>query len=37
MSSAGEKYQCTKCGNIVEVKTGGSGTLSCCGVPMQKI
>ncbi|MBN2134579.1 MAG: desulfoferrodoxin FeS4 iron-binding domain-containing protein [Acidobacteria bacterium] len=37
MSSAGEKYQCTKCGNTVEVKTGGSGTLACCGVPMQKI
>lgn len=36
-SEKGEKYQCPKCGNTVEVQKGGSGTLVCCGVPMQKI
>ena len=28
-------YKCAKCGNIVEVLTGGAGTLVCCGEPMQ--
>ncbi len=27
-------YKCEHCGNIVEVLTGGNGTLVCCGEPM---
>ena len=27
-------YKCKECGNIVEVLTGGAGTLVCCGNPM---
>ena len=27
-------YKCQKCGNIVEVLTGGAGQLVCCGQPM---
>lgn len=30
-----EVYKCNLCGNIVEVLTGGAGTLVCCGEPMQ--
>ena len=29
-----EKYECLVCGNVVEVKTVGSGTLTCCNKPM---
>ena len=29
-----EVYLCKKCGNIVEVLTGGAGTLVCCGEDM---
>ncbi len=29
-----EVYKCAKCGNIVEVLTGGVGELVCCGEPM---
>ena len=29
-----EIYKCEKCGNIVEVLTGGAGELVCCGAPM---
>ena len=27
-------YECSVCGNVVEVIRVGSGTLVCCGVPM---
>ena len=30
-----EIYKCEKCGNIVEVLTGGAGELVCCGEPMK--
>ena len=30
-----EVYKCEKCGNIVEVLTGGAGELVCCGQPMK--
>jgi superoxide reductase len=29
-----EKYKCSVCGNIVEVKEVGGGTLVCCGKDM---
>ncbi|MEM7816897.1 MAG: desulfoferrodoxin [Candidatus Aenigmatarchaeota archaeon] len=32
-----EIYKCNICGNIVEVLHEGSGTLVCCGVPMEKL
>ena len=28
-------YKCKACGNIVEVLTGGAGTLTCCGASME--
>lgn len=28
-------YQCSVCGNVVELLHVGSGTLVCCGVPMR--
>ena len=30
-------YRCLTCGNIVEVLTGGSGSLVCCGKPMENL
>ena len=30
-------YKCLTCGNIVEVLTGGSGSLVCCGKPMENL
>lgn len=30
-------YQCSICGNIVEVVKNGGGTLVCCGKPMNKL
>ena len=32
-----EIYKCAKCGNIVEVLTGGAGELVCCGEPMEQL
>jgi len=29
-------YKCELCGNIVEVLSGGSGELVCCGQPMKR-
>ncbi|MCP3888063.1 MAG: desulfoferrodoxin [Desulfobulbaceae bacterium] len=34
MAHRNEVYKCKLCGNIVEVLTGGGGTLSCCGADM---
>jgi superoxide reductase len=28
-------YQCSECGSIIEVITGGGGTLVCCNQPMK--
>jgi superoxide reductase len=36
MPERNEVYKCELCGNIVEVLTGGSGQLVCCGQPMKK-
>lgn len=36
-AKAGEVYLCNICGNKVEVKEGGKGTLVCCGKPMDKV
>ena len=30
-----EIYKCKACGNIVEVLSGGAGTLTCCGASME--
>jgi len=30
-------YKCLTCGNIVEVLTGGKGSLVCCGKPMENL
>ena len=35
MTKKGEVYKCNICGNIIEVLFAGSGTLVCCGQPMQ--
>jgi len=34
VTKVGEIYECEICGNIVEVKKAGKGTLVCCGEPM---
>ena len=35
MAKRYEVYKCEVCGNIVEVLTGGTGQLVCCGKPMK--
>ena len=35
MIQRGQIYKCNVCGNIVEVRVAGGGTLVCCGEPMQ--
>ena len=37
VKKAGEVYECSICGNIVEVKEVGGGELVCCGKPMELI
>jgi len=34
MVKEGELYKCSVCGNLVEIKVVGGGTLVCCGKPM---
>lgn len=34
MPSRYQVYKCEICGNVVEMMTGGKGTLVCCGEPM---
>ena len=36
MTQVGEIYKCEICGNVVEVKETGVGTLVCCGQDMVK-
>jgi superoxide reductase len=35
MAKRYEIYKCEVCGNIIEVLTGGTGQLVCCGKPMK--
>lgn len=35
MAEKNEIYKCEICGNIVQVLTGGAGTLVCCGESMK--
>lgn len=35
MPKVNEVYRCNVCGNVVEVKQGGSGALVCCGQNME--
>lgn len=37
MAAKFDIYKCSVCGNIVEVLTGGIGTLVCCNKPMEKL
>lgn len=37
MAEKGALYRCNICGNEVEVKKAGAGTLVCCGKPMEQI
>jgi desulfoferrodoxin-like iron-binding protein len=34
-NEAGKKYRCTKCGTEFMVTKAGTGTLVCCGQPME--
>lgn len=34
MTKVEEVYRCEICGNVVEVKEAGDGTLVCCGQDM---
>lgn len=36
MANKGEVYKCELCGQVVEVKEAGGGTLVCCGEDMVK-
>ncbi|HEX8974426.1 MAG TPA: desulfoferrodoxin FeS4 iron-binding domain-containing protein [Patescibacteria group bacterium] len=36
VEQVGDVFRCSVCGNEVEVKEVGGGTLSCCGQPMEK-
>lgn len=35
MTKTKQIYRCSVCGNIVEVVNASTGTLSCCGKPME--
>lgn len=35
MAKKNEIYKCNICGNVVEVLNAGTGTLVCCGQPME--
>ncbi len=37
VQNVGEIYECSVCGNIVEVKKVGGGELVCCKKPMMEI
>ena len=37
MTVLNEVYKCAVCGNVVEVAYAGTGTLVCCGQPMNKL
>lgn len=34
-NQVGKRYQCTKCNTEMIVTKGGTGSLGCCGQPMQ--
>jgi len=36
LTTVGKRYVCKICGNEVEVKIAGAGTLVCCGQPMEE-
>ncbi len=36
VEKVGEHYECSICGNVVEVTVVGGGELFCCGKPMEK-
>ena len=33
----GQKFVCSVCGNEVEIKKAGGGTLVCCSLEMQEV
>ena len=37
VKDVGEIFRCEVCGNVVEVKEVGGGTLVCCGQEMELI
>ena len=37
MTKRSEVYRCSVCGAVVEVLSGGGGTLHCCGQPMERL
>ena len=37
MTNRSEVYRCSVCGAVVEVLSGGGGTLHCCGQPMERL
>lgn len=37
MAYRDEEYTCKLCGQEIEVKKSGTGTLICCGKPMEKV
>lgn len=37
MPERSQIHKCSKCGNIIEILHGGSGTLTCCGSSMEQM
>ena len=35
VNETGKRYVCASCGSEMLVTRGGTGTVSCCGQPMQ--
>ncbi len=35
-NQVGKRYRCTKCGSEMIITKGGSGTITCCGQPMEQ-
>ena len=34
-NTVGKRYRCTKCGAEMIITKGGTGTITCCGQPME--
>ncbi|MHA1267166.1 MAG: desulfoferrodoxin FeS4 iron-binding domain-containing protein [Candidatus Helarchaeota archaeon] len=37
VTKVGQVFRCSVCGNVVEVKEVGGGTLVCCGKDMELV
>lgn len=35
-NQVGKRYRCAKCGSEVIITRGGTGSIKCCGQPMEQ-